>query len=403
MKGYKDTTRTCYVKGGPVGGNKGAAKMAQVMKEFKSGTLHSGSDRGPAVKNRKQAVAIALSEAKRNPMKKAEGGPVAKFFKKHDIGTYTDAKGKVVTNADLPKDIRDAVEVYGARRDLSREAGSKKRQEEHQRKINRLYDPKTRTDAVQEMNADGLSAGFRERRGYAEGGRVVTPTKKASANPSQIQAYKDGYNEGVRAEVGQRNFTASQPEPKLKGPKDAIGAFNQGYYEGARASDGQRKTQIEGSKATPKFAEGGVVRGKEKYANDKERSEGALNQSYMTDTGFWSDDHKGSNKRAEGAKSVRAQDIHDTLVNRPRDERQKGRPKVKADDIRRELDGFDNVRFSLAKKIYNGEHGYAEGGRAMVRSKEPLVKAAVHKHERNLHPGKPLTKLKSGGPSRRGM
>lgn len=32
------------------------------MHEFKHGELHSGSARGPVVTNRKQAVAIALSE-----------------------------------------------------------------------------------------------------------------------------------------------------------------------------------------------------------------------------------------------------------------------------------------------------------------------------------------------------
>ena len=38
-------------------------KVAKVMKEFKSGTLHSGK-KGPVVKSKKQATAIALSEAK---------------------------------------------------------------------------------------------------------------------------------------------------------------------------------------------------------------------------------------------------------------------------------------------------------------------------------------------------
>ena len=38
-------------------------KEAKVMHEFKAGTLHSGSKKGPVVKNRKQAIAIALSEA----------------------------------------------------------------------------------------------------------------------------------------------------------------------------------------------------------------------------------------------------------------------------------------------------------------------------------------------------
>jgi hypothetical protein len=39
-------------------------KVAKVMKEFKAGTLNSGSSTGPVVTNRKQAVAIALSQAK---------------------------------------------------------------------------------------------------------------------------------------------------------------------------------------------------------------------------------------------------------------------------------------------------------------------------------------------------
>jgi hypothetical protein len=43
-------------------------KVSKVMKEFKSGTLHSGVDpKGPkkakVVKNKKQAIAIALSVA----------------------------------------------------------------------------------------------------------------------------------------------------------------------------------------------------------------------------------------------------------------------------------------------------------------------------------------------------
>lgn len=37
-------------------------KMQKMMGEFKRGTLHSGSKRGPKVTSRKQAVAIAMSE-----------------------------------------------------------------------------------------------------------------------------------------------------------------------------------------------------------------------------------------------------------------------------------------------------------------------------------------------------
>ena len=39
-------------------------KISKVMKEFGAKKLHSGSKKGPMVKSRKQAIAIALSEAK---------------------------------------------------------------------------------------------------------------------------------------------------------------------------------------------------------------------------------------------------------------------------------------------------------------------------------------------------
>lgn len=45
-------------------------KVEKVMKEFKEGKLHSGSKKGPKVKNKKQAIAIALSEGRRAMAKK---------------------------------------------------------------------------------------------------------------------------------------------------------------------------------------------------------------------------------------------------------------------------------------------------------------------------------------------
>jgi len=42
--------------------SKGQKKVGKVMSEYKTGGLHSGKG-GPLVKSRKQAIAIALSEA----------------------------------------------------------------------------------------------------------------------------------------------------------------------------------------------------------------------------------------------------------------------------------------------------------------------------------------------------
>lgn len=66
-----------YAKGGHV--KKAEQKIGRVMKEFTEGKLHSGSKEGPKVKSTKQAVAIALNEAraagaKIPRVKKAMGG-----------------------------------------------------------------------------------------------------------------------------------------------------------------------------------------------------------------------------------------------------------------------------------------------------------------------------------------
>lgn len=58
------------MKSGGAVPKKGAYKIGKVMGEFKSGDLHSGSKTGPKVTNPKQAIAIALSEARQAGKKK---------------------------------------------------------------------------------------------------------------------------------------------------------------------------------------------------------------------------------------------------------------------------------------------------------------------------------------------
>ena len=88
MDGFKNSTKTHYMKGGACEGYakggkvKGAAKIAKVMGEFKAGKLHSGSKEGPEVTSKKQATAIALSEARKAgakiPVKRNEGTPMGR-------------------------------------------------------------------------------------------------------------------------------------------------------------------------------------------------------------------------------------------------------------------------------------------------------------------------------------
>ena len=57
---------------------KAQKKVGKVMHEFKEGELHSGSKTGPEVKNPKQAIAIALNEARQSGAKVAPKKAVAK-------------------------------------------------------------------------------------------------------------------------------------------------------------------------------------------------------------------------------------------------------------------------------------------------------------------------------------
>lgn len=70
MKSIKDAYKIHHKKPKAYPKGKQAKhKVEKVMHEFKEGKLHSGSKKGPKVSNPKQAVAIALSEARRGKKK----------------------------------------------------------------------------------------------------------------------------------------------------------------------------------------------------------------------------------------------------------------------------------------------------------------------------------------------
>lgn len=64
----------------------------EVMHKFKRGLLHSGSDKGPKVKNRKQAVAIMLSEKKKGKEGKEEYQAKDSKDKKKGVSTGPSSK-----------------------------------------------------------------------------------------------------------------------------------------------------------------------------------------------------------------------------------------------------------------------------------------------------------------------
>lgn len=91
-----------YAKGGHV--KKAEQKIGRVMKEFTEGKLHSGSKDGPKVKSTKQAVAIALNEAraagaKIPRVKRAEGTPMGKGPER-GMGAMSDREMKMLRSAE---------------------------------------------------------------------------------------------------------------------------------------------------------------------------------------------------------------------------------------------------------------------------------------------------------------
>jgi hypothetical protein len=101
--------RVGLAKGGMT---KSQKTVKTAMSKFKKGTLHSGSKKGPVVKSRKQAIAIALSEAgkSKTPRKKFKIGGIIKGLKKSKkvkIEDFSKADAKSRSQSELIKKFND--------------------------------------------------------------------------------------------------------------------------------------------------------------------------------------------------------------------------------------------------------------------------------------------------------
>ena len=79
--------------------DKGQKKVGKVMREFEKGELHSGKS-GKIVKNPKQAIAIALSEAGMSRKKMATGGSVNQSSSESRSAYGTQVDFSQFTNSD---------------------------------------------------------------------------------------------------------------------------------------------------------------------------------------------------------------------------------------------------------------------------------------------------------------
>ena len=210
-------------------GLKKGGKVEKVMHEFKEGKLHSGSKHGPEVKSRKQAIAIALSEAGKSRAKRADGGKLS--------SNYSIGEAKEMNYA-MKEALREK-----ARRDAAKQADRPQRKDGGRAKkmiggptLDKMGIPNSRqadftNDAAWSLALTGKLPNVEN---YKEGaGGSSSGVNPASALTSKMPVKrKDGGKVGKgKTHI---NIVIAAGKPNQDGPQGLPGAPNMGGMPGAR-------------------------------------------------------------------------------------------------------------------------------------------------------------------------
>ena len=347
-----------YAKGGAVKDK----KIAKVMREYKEGKLHSGSKKGPVVKNPKQAMAIALSEAR--AAKKAEGG----------LMSYEESGSAGGSNVGFKEAFRKAREQGLKEFSWKGDKYSTKLKEESssERKVEEKAEPGRKGPLSRggKRNVSEMSEYKRER-------KMELPSDRATSYRSEAE--ETGMSPSERAskarEYAMDIATAGAFGKAFKGPvKDlAKGAMRKASeFVGGRKLK-QAAAERAAREATPEYKSKAAQM--EKFA-EQMRARQKMGAKYAEGGEVMSKGPKTRYTAAKGRKQAR-----ERAMERWAEQRMK-----------------HAEMYAPGKSLDMSE--YAKGGKvkhADVKMDKEMMKKVVHKHERAMHPGKPLTKLKHGG------
>ena len=349
-----------YAKGGEV---KGKSKIAKVMGEYKRGELHSGSKKGPKVKSRDQAIAIALSEARKAG---------AKIPKKAEGGIFDEQEE--IRSLGRPKSYAESGSAGGS--NISFKDAFRKAREQGLKEFNWRGDRYT-TKLKEEVKS--------ERKVEEKPAKKAETKKEMSASERQREFYLKNPEPGLKSVAPEEVLFG----PKAKAALAGAGAAAAGYGVKKlrdmlmRRGESARKAATDVSKGDLAMARSAAARESEAKA-----MEGFKKQMQA--------------RQRIGARYAKGGEVFSTEYLAYGDKKgpYRGSPK-KAKMLGRQ-DRRAREAMERAEKYAPGMSldMKAKGGMAKhkdVKMDKAMMRKAVHKHEKAMHPGKKLTKLSNGG------